>query len=192
MEYLERLKERVGYVRRLYARGDLDLGLGPQGIPEFLDLVCQTLTALEHRQLLYRRKVIGTPLTIDPTGSGFPTFTECLLLDQDRATSEARLAQLPERAAITEHARREILAGRFPTEQQKHRLLLDYLTMVHDRPCLRQLEVGQPVQVDESASQGQFHAEWYGVEAATNLPVHYLMAYAQDRRSPGGSCCAAS
>ncbi|NCQ32393.1 MAG: hypothetical protein GW802_34135, partial [Armatimonadetes bacterium] len=55
VEYLERLKERVGYVRRLYARGDLDLGLGPQGIPEFLDLVCQTLTALEHRQLLYRR-----------------------------------------------------------------------------------------------------------------------------------------
>jgi hypothetical protein len=182
VEYLERLKERVGYVRRLYTRQDLDPGLGPQGVLEFLELVCQTLTALEQRQLLHRRNVIGTPLTIDPTGSGFPTFTECLLLDEDRGTSEERLAQLPARAEITEQARREILAGRFPTEQQKHRLLLDYLTMVHDRPCLRQLEIARPVLVGESASQCQFHAEWYGVESATNLPVHYLMAYAQDRR----------
>lgn len=181
-EYLGRLKERIGYVREVYCREDLDPGVGPQGILGFLDLVCRTLVVLELRQQLYQRNVAGSPLTIDPTGSGFPTFAEYVLLEEERGRAEERLARLPSFGTIVEQARREILAARGPCEQQDQWLLRKYLTLLRSSGCLSQLRIQDPVLYEESERHRHYEIEWYGVEAASNLPVHFLMAFAQDKR----------
>jgi hypothetical protein len=170
--YCDALGDRLGWLANALGEeqkaGRISIA-GFQAAQSFLHELRATVLvlALKHgRQLM---EIEPVPLTIDPTESGMPTFKDFWMLRDDRDHAEEQLKQIPDRAALIDHARDAIYNGRRPVKQQILWLQRAYMERLAATPVVTDFRQGEPVNLSAKKGDRLYAIGWTGVIHSVNL-----------------------
>jgi hypothetical protein len=123
--------------------------------------------ALKHgRQLL---DVEPTPLTIDPTESGMPTFKDFWMLREDRNHAQDQLQQIPAREQLINQALETIYVARRPLKQQILWLQRAYMERLAATPIVADFRQMEPEHIGKNQRDRLYAVSWTGVLRSVNL-----------------------
>jgi len=142
-----------------------------------------TFDALAHKYLFAGRTAMAGKLTFDRVDSGFPVFSELLLMANDAAQADVRLAGMPTEEALKDEMVRFILAEQaVPTQLQ---------FALSQRLYYQELKKGglfwarndpEALWLGDLAERRRYLIRWAVYDSRTNLPTVYLMELADSGR----------
>jgi hypothetical protein len=169
--YCDALGDRLGWLGTALAEeqkaGRISLA-GHKAAVAFLQELRATILvmALKHgRQLL---DVEPSPMNVDPTESGMPTFKDFWMLRDDREHAAEQLGQIPTRDQLIADATDAIYNGRRPVKQQILWLQRAYMERLAATPVVADFRQGEPQRLGQKKGDRLYATSWTGVIHSVN------------------------
>jgi hypothetical protein len=140
--------------------------------------------ALAHKYMFAGRIPLAGKLTFDRVESGFPVFSELLVMANDAAQAELRLAGMPSEEALKDEMVRVILAEQAVPSQLQFAL--------SQRLYYQELKKGglfwarndpEALWLGDVAERRRYLIRWAAYDSRANLPCVYLMEVADSGRT---------
>lgn len=155
-----------------------------EALARYLVGMSASFDALEHKYLFAGRIPMAGKLTFDRVESGFPVFSELMLMANDAAQAEVRLAGMPSEEALKDEMVRFILSEQaVPTQLQ---------FALSQRLYYQELKKGglfwarndpEALWLGDLAGRRRYLIRWAVYDSRANLPTIYLMEVADSGRT---------
>lgn len=152
---------------------------------EFLDELLFFFNALKRKFILQHKGINATSLSIDPTESGFPHFTDLWNFKKDHESAAAQLAALPPVEEILKKAVDSIFAGEFPIREQLSYAKHNYFSFIKEKAgIISEFRMNRPELIGRKDGQNLYKLIFYGFDERYNIFHFYSMLLTQDDGSP--------
>jgi len=179
-EYLKSLSKRVSQLSGVLSDED-DAFVVP-----YLEVVKNSLHALELKHQLSGVNQLDFSFTIDPTSSGFPTIKDLLLVEQDKKCAKRKFADMPSRVKIVNYIRKRIFDAKNISHSQAILREYNYYSEVMDLNVFKEFHLGtaRPVMGKDPKGNQKYTLQWSCIERGKNVPVLYRMYCEQNGGTP--------
>lgn len=151
---------------------------------EFLDELIFFFNALKRKFILQHKGINATSLSIDPTESGFPHFTDLWNFKKDHEAAAAQLDSLPPLDDIVKNAMNAIFEGEFPIREQLSYAKYNYFSYIKDKKSIiSDYKMNKPVLIGEKDGQNLYKLIFYGFDERYNIFHFYSMLLTQSSQS---------
>lgn len=150
--------------------------------PEFLSFVKSIslfFTALRYKFSMQKKGVNATSLSIDPTESGFPHFTDLWNFKTDIETAEEQLSGLPAAEEIAKAAVDSIFRGEFPVREQLLYARRNYFEFIRGENIISDFKIFAPQALGTKDGETLYKVVFYGFDERYNIFNHYSMLATQ-------------
>jgi|GEM_PF-3810039 len=150
----------------------------------FLDRLLFFFDALKRKFILQRKGINATSLSIDPTDSGFPHFTDLWNFKKDHEMAASQLSSLPCVNEIFDGAINNIFKGEFPIREQLMYAKYNYFSFIKPVDNIISDFFMFPAElIGEKDGQKLYKLIFYGFDERYNIFHFYSMLATQDADS---------
>ena len=151
----------------------------------FLDDLLFFFNALKRKFILQHKGINATSLSIDPTESGFPHFTDLWNFKIDHESAAAQLAALPPLEEIVKSAIANIFDGEFPIREQLSYAKHNYFSYIKEKASIiSEFKLNRPELIGSKDGQNLYKLIFYGFDERYNIFHFYSMLVMQDAGNP--------
>jgi len=148
---------------------------------DFLDELIFFFNALKRKFALQHKGLNATSLSIDPTESGFPHFTDLWNFKKDHESAAAQLSALQSPDEIIKSAVESIFCGEFPIREQLSYAKYNYFSFIKDKKSIiSEFKINHPELIGEKGGQQLYKLIFYGFDERYNIFHFYSMLLTQD------------
>ncbi|HNY12125.1 MAG TPA: hypothetical protein PKK26_11095 [Candidatus Wallbacteria bacterium] len=145
----------------------------------FIDSLILFFMALKYKFLLQNKGVNTTSLSIDPTDSGFPHFTDLWNFKNDVECAAEQLAAMPSREEVLTSAVDSIFRGEFPVREQLLYARRNYFDFIKGENIISDFKVNKPVLMGSGSGESLYKINFYGFDERYNIFNFYSMLLTQ-------------
>ncbi len=147
----------------------------------FLDELIFFFNALKRKFVLQHKGLNATSLSIDPTESGFPHFTDLWNFKKDHESAAAQLSALQPPEEIIKSAVESVFHGEFPIREQLSYAKYNYFSYIKDKKSIiSEYKINRPELIGEKDGQKLYKIILYGFDERYNIFHFYSMLLTQD------------
>jgi hypothetical protein len=185
--YLGKFEAILAHLRAVLGVMEAERRLSPpevEAVARYLVGLSLSFEALSHKYLFAGRTAMAGKLTFDRVESGYPVHAEFLVMANDAAQAEVRLAGMPSEAALKDEMVRVILAEQVvPAELQFALSQRLYYEELRKGGLFWARNDPEALWLGDAEGRRRYLIRWAVHDSRTNLPVIHLMEVTDSGRT---------
>ncbi len=141
--------------------------------------------ALKRKFLLQHKGINTVSLSIDPTDSGFPHFTDLWNFSNDVKGADEQLKNIPSLDQIFNDAYDKIYKGIMPVREQLSYAKYNYFSYIKGKNIVREFEVEKPQLIGKKDEELLQKINFYGFDQRCNIFIFYSILATQNKNTSG-------